>query len=105
MTKATVVAQLRYAAVKKREKLLSDLSPAFSLSERVKHGRYEAVYDVWTWNVWKHKWTRMSRDGCDWAEMDRALLCAKEANDEIEIMLDTNRHPPWPIDGVKALVK
>lgn len=89
-----VVWRGKYAAIKQREKLVSTLSPAYSLSERIKHGHYETAYDVWTWNVWKMKWTRMAQHGCDWATLSHAMPTAQEEDAKIDLMLARNA-PPW----------
>lgn len=73
---STVAYRTTYAAVKQRDGCL---------------------YDVWTWNVYKQKWTRMSQHGSGFT----TLLAAAQAADNMSLntaeMLRANRSPPEPL--------
>lgn len=78
-----VVWQGRYAAIKQR---CDDRFTPF-----------ETYYDVWTWNVWKMKWTRMSQHGSGFTRLSDAMPLGQEENDKIGLMLARNAMPPEPL--------
>lgn len=82
--KSKAVRQFTYAAVKQRS-----VGQGLVL---------EYVYDIWTWNVWKLKWTRMSQHGSGWSSSDDAAVGAVLESDKIAVMLEKNREPPAPIN-------
>jgi hypothetical protein len=55
------------------------------------------TYDIWTWNVYKLKWTRMSQHGSGFGSAADALVGAKEENDRTANMLRNNKSKPRPI--------
>lgn len=72
-----VVVQLDWAAVR----------------SRLFEGEEEPTFDVWRWNVFEQKWTRMSNTTGIGKLVD-AKRAAKKLNDEIATMLEANRQPP-----------
>lgn len=79
-----VVTRYDWAAVKQVNDTDSDGYPYVS-------------YDVWTWNVYKGKWTRMSNHACGFGEKSYADEAAKEVSDETQRMFDTNKSKPEPL--------
>lgn len=77
MKRATVVAQFKYAAVK-----------------RATDGEEWTSFDVWKWNVFKLKWVRMINTACGYSTLANASITAREVSDEIEDMLRNNQKPP-----------
>lgn len=61
----------------------------------VKAGR-DNTFDIWTWNVYKVKWTRMNNHGCGFSSAADAAVPAKLSSDETAAMLLANRTPPPP---------
>jgi hypothetical protein len=74
---AKVVVQMDWAAVRARR-----------FEDEV-----EPTYDVWRWNVFEQKWTRMS-NAAGLGKLVDAKRTAKKLNDEIAAMFEANRTPP-----------
>lgn len=83
--------QLTYAAVKRRE-----IFPNYPGED--------VVFDVWTWNVFKLKWTRMSQHGSGWTDFASAKEHAIVMNNITSHMLAANREPP-PALGKKRAIR
>jgi len=81
--------QLTYAAVKRRE-----IFPSYPGED--------VVFDVWTWNVFKLKWTRMSQHGSGWTTLAAASEQARVMNDTTRDMLAANRDPPPALGKKRA---
>ena len=77
---SNVVHQLDWAAVKKRP------SPDGG-----------DLFDIWTWNVYKLKWTRMSQHGSGFGSAKDALAGAMEENTRTANMLRDNQRKPKPL--------
>lgn len=80
-----VAAQFRWAAVKKVQWFNADGSVDMT------------SFDIWTWNLFKRKWTRMSNHGCGFGSL---MDCSREAgriSDEVDEMFEANRNPPAPL--------
>jgi hypothetical protein len=65
-----------------------------AVKENPTHGDKYVSYDIWTWNVYKMKWTRMSNHGCGFGSAADADLAAKSISDETARMLAQNQSPP-----------
>lgn len=55
------------------------------------------VFDIWQWNLFKTKWTRLSNTACGYGELSDASRDAQKMSNDIQTMLDANRSiPPRP---------
>lgn len=52
------------------------------------------AFDVWRWNVYKFKWTRMSNSACGYSSLADAAATAATVSQETATMLVRNREPP-----------
>ena len=104
MSKSTLQLQLTYAAVKRREVIGVGVAPGFSLSERKRYGKTGYLWDVWTWNVFKLKWTRMANHGSGFTSLAAASETAQVMNNATRLMLAANREPP-PAIGTKRATR
>lgn len=84
-----VVHQLDFVAVK-------EISiPAHQCEDPFNRGKFFPVaatksYDIWSWNILKQKWTRLSNTACGFGSKSDAVVSAKLINDEL-------------VDGLKAI--
>ncbi len=65
-----------------------------AVKENPPNGMKDISFDVWTWNVYKMKWTRMNNHGCGFGSATDAGVTAKSISDETAQMLAQNQSVP-----------
>lgn len=79
-TRTRTTLQATYAAVRERT-----------------HEDGSKTYDVWRWDLFKRKWTRMSHTACDFGSTEDATPTAQEVDRETREAVEHAKTLPPPL--------